>query len=120
MVLFKRVAKAQDHALNGKAINPDVQARQQPVQRHVVVRFSHDRIGQWKPMLKKANAQHGFYREGRASALRVPVRGMQGVIATRSFQGTIASISLRNTCLLVPHLFDSKLSAAARLVCFIQ
>jgi len=68
-VLFEQMTEAQGRALIRQAIDAYIQARKLSIQRYVVKRLFHDRIGQAEPMLQKMNAPHRFHGKGRASIL---------------------------------------------------
>ena len=69
LVLLQQVAKAQDGAFVGQAGEAGIQVCELAVQRDVVQRLFHGRVGVAKELLQQVNAQHGLQRKGRAPCL---------------------------------------------------
>ncbi len=76
IVRFEQVAQAQDGALIGHDIHPDVDAHELAHERHVVEGLFHRRVRQIEPLLQAVNAQQRLHRKRRACALGAGLRGV--------------------------------------------
>jgi hypothetical protein len=69
LVRFQQMPKAQDGAFVGQSCDASVEPGKLAVQRDVVQRFFHRRIGVTEELLQQVNAQHHFGGKRRASRL---------------------------------------------------
>lgn len=92
LVFLQQVTKPQDGALIRQPHRPVVQPGKFAVQRHVVQRLLHRRVGQTEPLLQEMGAQHRLHRKRWP-----PSRCVGRDNATRSAHGVTRSISSRNS-----------------------